>query len=289
MCGSEWSDASFKVYFSIKFLFIFFIPYVVIVISSIKLLSFLASWKQSINIRMKPRRSLSVDSPVRPRLNLHQTTHYLNNPAKGSKCLIISNSSFATSPKKIKKIVRTPNEFMDGGEVDSFFLQQTTTTTSGTTPSEIMSENSKSMLNKPRLHSSCSSLVPTDKTTDSSKLTTLSSVVTNMMRRRRLTTFSNYTTSVRQKASCLVLIIVVLFIFQWSPLWIFQFLIIFSPSDVLDVTNMQLVNLFVSTLSYSNTIANPVLYMLLTYNFKLYFKKSFNYNPSMPKFFFRTK
>lgn len=288
MCGSEWSDFSFKVYFSIKFIFIFLIPYAVIVISSVKLLSFLASWKQSINTRMQPRRSLSVDSPVRPRLNLHKTTHYLSNPAKGSKFLNISNSSFATSPKKIKKIVRTPNEFMDGGEVDSFFLPQTTTT-SGITPSEIMIENSKIMLNKPRLHSSCSSLVPTDKTTNSSKLTTLNSVVTNTIRRRRLRTFSNYTTSVRQKASCLVLIIVVLFLFQWSPLWIFQFLIIFSPSDVLDVTNMQLVNLFVSTLSYSNTIANPVLYMLLTYNFKLYFKKSFNYNPSMPKFFFRTK
>jgi hypothetical protein len=89
---------------------------------------------------------------------------------------------------------------------------------------------------------------------------------------------NNYTTAVRQKASCLVLIIILLFLLQWSPLCIFQSIVLFSDTFI---ANVQLINLAVSTLSYSNTVANPILYMLLTYNFKLYFKKTLQTNRSI--------
>lgn len=49
-------------------------------------------------------------------------------------------------------------------------------------------------------------------------------------------------------------------------------MILFSSTPF---ANIQLINMIVSTLSYSNTVANPALYMLLTYNFKEYLQKTF--------------
>ncbi len=76
---------------------------------------------------------------------------------------------------------------------------------------------------------------------------------------------------VRHKAVCLVLAIVLVFLVQWSPLWFFQFYQMFATHHI---ENVQLVNMIISTLSYSNTVANPILYMLLTYNFKQYVRKN---------------
>jgi hypothetical protein len=77
--------------------------------------------------------------------------------------------------------------------------------------------------------------------------------------------------SIRVKASRLVLIIILLFLLQWSPLWIFQLIMLFTKKEIYHV---QLINLIITTLSYSNTVANPALYMLITYNFREYCKKS---------------
>lgn len=84
---------------------------------------------------------------------------------------------------------------------------------------------------------------------------------------RQFTRKRGYLNSVRRKAIRLVLFIVLIFVIQWSPLWIFQFVVIFSKNDF---ENIQLINMFASTLSYSNTIANPLIYLILTSNFKNY-------------------
>lgn len=76
---------------------------------------------------------------------------------------------------------------------------------------------------------------------------------------------------VRRKAIRLVLSIIFLFLIQWLPFWIFQIFVLFSTDYYFC---LQLIHLTVTTLSYSNTVVNPVLYMLLTYNFKEYCKKS---------------
>ncbi|CAF1102430.1 unnamed protein product, partial [Brachionus calyciflorus] len=76
--------------------------------------------------------------------------------------------------------------------------------------------------------------------------------------------------SIRRKAIRLVLVIIFLFLLQWSPFWIFQAFVLFSTRMY---ENIQIINMIVSTLSYSNTVANPALYMLFTYNFKEYINK----------------
>lgn len=81
----------------------------------------------------------------------------------------------------------------------------------------------------------------------------------------------NFVNNIRRKAIRLVLVIIILFLIQWSPFWIFQISMLFTTSLY---ENIYLINMLVSTLSYSNTVANPALYMLLTYNFKKYIQKT---------------
>ena len=83
-------------------------------------------------------------------------------------------------------------------------------------------------------------------------------------------TSGKFVNSIRRKAILLVLVIIFLFLLQWSPFWIFQTFVLFSTSTY---ENIQLINMIVSTLSYSNTVTNPALYMLFTYNFREYLHK----------------
>ncbi|RNA29243.1 D(2) dopamine receptor isoform X2 [Brachionus plicatilis] len=83
-------------------------------------------------------------------------------------------------------------------------------------------------------------------------------------------TSGKFVNSIRRKAIGLVLAIIFLFLLQWSPFWIFQTFVLFSTTSY---ENIQILNMIVSTLSYSNTVTNPALYMLFTYNFKEYLHK----------------
>lgn len=77
----------------------------------------------------------------------------------------------------------------------------------------------------------------------------------------------SYLSSIRRKAIVLVLAIVFMFLIQWLPLWTFQFFVLFSDSQF---KNIQLINMLSSTLSYSNTIANPLIYIILTNKFNFF-------------------
>ena len=76
-----------------------------------------------------------------------------------------------------------------------------------------------------------------------------------------------YLSSIRRKAIILVLAIVFMFLVQWLPLWIFQFFVLFSNNQF---QSIQLINMLSSTLSYSNTIANPLIYIILTNKFTFF-------------------
>lgn len=79
-----------------------------------------------------------------------------------------------------------------------------------------------------------------------------------------------HTNAIRQKASRLVLLIILFFFIQWTPLCVFQLFVIYTSEYI---SNIQYINVMVSTMSYSNTVANPFLYMIVTYNFRAYWKK----------------
>lgn len=195
-CHSLWDETSINTYFFLKFFFIFLIPYLIIIISSIKILLFLNEWKKRISKTNEGSRK-SVASLI-----------------------IKSNSTFLNSIS----LSRLASHSVDTRLTDISTI-----------------ENDKKLVK----HS-----------------------IKNSDHKN---TYINgaYLTSVRKKAVRLVLAIIFVFLIQWLPFWIFQFFILFSS---LNIRNIHFINLNVSTLSYSNTVLNPLIYMLLTYKFKNYFK-----------------
>jgi hypothetical protein len=79
----------------------------------------------------------------------------------------------------------------------------------------------------------------------------------------------SFNETVRRKAVRLVLAIMIVFLVQWSPVWTFQF---YQMAVTEPINHLHLINTVITVISYSNTVANPLLYMLLTYNFKQYLK-----------------
>lgn len=70
----------------------------------------------------------------------------------------------------------------------------------------------------------------------------------------------------RDKAIRIVLSIVLLFIVQWVPLWVVELYKALPTNDYIE--NIQLINMVVTLISYSNSITNPLLYIFLTVNFR---------------------
>lgn len=81
----------------------------------------------------------------------------------------------------------------------------------------------------------------------------------------------SYIYSVKRKAIRLVLIIILSFFIQWTPLWLFHTLMLYIDINI-SLEYLHLTNIIVSILAYSNSVANPTLYMLVTYNFKEFYK-----------------
>lgn len=195
-CQSLWDEKSIKIYFFLKFFLIFLIPYIIIIISSTKILLFLNEWKKRIRKTNEgSRKSLAS-------------------------LIIKSNSTFLNSIS----LSRLASHSVDTRLTDISSIELDKNLAKHSTKS---SDHKKNYLN------------------------------------------GAYLTSVRKKAVRLVLAIIFVFLIQWLPFWIFQFFILFSSFNI---RNVHFLNLNVSTLSYSNTVLNPLIYMLLTYKFKNYFK-----------------
>jgi hypothetical protein len=213
-CESKWSETSLKEFFTIKFLLFCLIPFIVIAVSSFKLVLFLNKKRQTLQ---------------------EQTTHAFN-----SKNLLADKSEFGTKTGSARCSI-TPNDIMASG---------------------YLSEKSKPCSIENELNEM------TSKCDDKLIIHELSS-----SKRQILTvtiTKASYTQCVRQKANRLILSIVFFILLQSFPFCIFHFIMLFAPKVL---HNARLIHLVVCTLSYSNTITNPLVYMLLTNNFKKYCRK----------------
>lgn len=181
ICDTNWNHLTLNVFFAVKFIFIFIVPFSIILISSIKLLLFLQQWRR---LRLSPTSK--------------QTT--LN-----------------------------------------VLLRQTTRTDQ-----------------------------------DASNEVKLKRVRNSIKRKSKI--------DIRKKAIHIVLSIVVLFIIQWTPLWIAELnkAITNDNNDnfediesVHKVQNIHLINVVITLISYTNSIANPFVYMFLTFSFRKYIRELF--------------
>ena len=76
---------------------------------------------------------------------------------------------------------------------------------------------------------------------------------------------------IQRKSTRTVLMIVLLFVIQWMPIWFVEMIMAFNMS--FSETQLKYF-VFVSTsLTYSNSVSNPIIYMLNTCNFKRFFNK----------------
>lgn len=76
----------------------------------------------------------------------------------------------------------------------------------------------------------------------------------------------------------MVLSIVVLFITQWTPIWMFE---MFSSKHT---HYLQIINVMTTVLSHSNSISNPLIYIILSHKFLIfdYLRKCFKRNTQRP-------
>ena len=81
--------------------------------------------------------------------------------------------------------------------------------------------------------------------------------------------FKSHHNKVQRKASFTVLMIVLLFFIQWMPLWIIQLVIALKY----ELTYLKDIVLITTLLTYTNSISNPVLYIIMTSDFKTFLKK----------------
>ena len=110
-------------------------------------------------------------------------------------------------------------------------------------------------------------IVQCQKSTDSSSL-----VANSSFRCKRQSNANNYRAKIQRKSSRNVLLIACLFLVQWMPIWIMQIISTFSSNDI----NIKCLVLVTTLLTYTNSISNPIIYMLNTYNFKHFWKRLLN-------------
>ena len=90
--------------------------------------------------------------------------------------------------------------------------------------------------------------------------------------------FRNKKNNVQKRAVKMVLSIVVLFITQWTPIWMFE---MFSSKHT---HYLQIINVMTTVLSHSISISNPLIYIILSHKFLIfdYLRKCFKCNTQRP-------
>ncbi len=93
-------------------------------------------------------------------------------------------------------------------------------------------------------------------------------------RKENLKTRNQKSKGVRMKAIKIVLSIVLLFFVQWTPLWIFE---LYKSVKNGYIENIHLINSIISLVSYSNSISNPLLYIMITVSFQNFLSEIYKF------------
>ena len=75
---------------------------------------------------------------------------------------------------------------------------------------------------------------------------------------------------IKKRTTFFVLAVAISYLITWSPLWAFQVYVEFGENET---QYIQIINSFIFVLHYLNGVINPLLFMLLTQNYKEYYSK----------------
>ncbi|CAF1062472.1 unnamed protein product [Rotaria sordida] len=92
------------------------------------------------------------------------------------------------------------------------------------------------------------------------------------IRSRRLSLSQNSLNNYKRRATTLVLLIIISFFVLWSPLWILQLYDTFNKRG--PTPYIQILNFLTLVFVYANGLLNPLLYLILTQNFRDYIKRN---------------
>ena len=241
-CRSTWNDQNLKVFFIVQFIFTFLFPFITITISSTRLLMFFRKWRKN-SIKRRIKFADKTIGKVREQGKKYGTVNAGSGILKADN-LTINTSNNLSSISKIETVSNIENMG------NSPIIQPKIVSTNKRV--EIRQKKSSLVM----LFSSIMNILQLCKISRTKK--------TPYPKNRR------FKRSIRKKASRLVMIIILTFFIQWVPLWILNFFKEFFDGDK---TAVYLANILITVFSYTNTVANPVIYMLVTYNFKVNIKK----------------
>ncbi|CAF1116015.1 unnamed protein product [Rotaria magnacalcarata] len=92
------------------------------------------------------------------------------------------------------------------------------------------------------------------------------------MRSRCLSLPNNSVNNYKRRATTLVLLIIISFFVLWSPLWILQLYDTFNERG--PTPYIQILNFLTLVFVYANGLLNPLLYLILTQNFRDYMRRN---------------
>ena len=116
--------------------------------------------------------------------------------------------------------------------------------------------------------------VPADTTEDSKGITTSFTIIPDMFSRRRPGTMHM---RMKRKSTRFVLAVVATFLICWLPMWIYQLVVLFFEYES---TLLIVANNLVTCIVYLQGIADPLLYLLLTENFRKLVKSKLSRGPT---------
>lgn len=251
ICTSNWSEEQINIFFAIKFVFMFIFPYSIITISSVKLLLFLNKWKQNSLLR-------NLKQMTAMKTLIKYTRKESNNESK-SKKNSKSSEVVQHSPKNdLNEIKKLNDAKSKDNKTYGLTVSMSNAKLKGITATTLTANQSNQYQN--HLHpDNCHNLREKRNSNKNVEMTIkINSFNTAVSKQNRI----------RRKASRIVLLIVLLFFIQWIPLWLFE---LYKALSVRFIPNIQLINVIITLVSYSNSISNPALYMFITFNFKKFF------------------
>ena len=249
-CMSSFDETDEKIFTTLKLLIAFAIPYTTIIVFSIFLLKFLNEWsKRSQNLRANKTNYLIFNTISN--LKLENSEENTSNKIKNQNKLTVPTAA------QLKLIEPSPSN-------QSFPLTDLTKVHSNySINSQPRSESDKQNLENTQLKQTHLNTLNNNNNYKSCEITNVAASAQSskpMSRHERI----------KRRSTKFVISVVISFLCCWSPLWLFQ--LIMSFFDPKNSNFMRVFNNLTLIVVYCSCVFNPLLYMLLTENFREYAK-----------------
>lgn len=272
-CETTWNDGQENIYFVFKFIFLYVLPSVLITISSIRILKFLKKWRQN-----SFSKKLTLDRLMKLKKQSIRKASSLDAICKAIKTNDSCNNNNTSNDIRLLRRKMTCKNRSKSTKPDidcllyekqkELFFSQLKIKRSISMPfiKQEQPENSFTMIEQIDCIRKEVKIIESSFVNSNNGNINKQEVISKHL--NKIIPFS-YRTKMRRKVSRTVLMIIFMFLLQWTPMWLYQLYdTLHDSTNITQLQNLRIVNFFITIISYSNSISNPALYMFFTYNFK---------------------